>query len=65
MSADPIYTLADLDTWSFPGTALAVLGHPIKHSVSPPMLNAALAESPLEAQDQIGQADDRRRREQG
>jgi shikimate dehydrogenase len=44
MSADPIYTLADLDTWSFPGTALAVLGHPIKHSVSPPMHNAALAE---------------------
>ncbi|HSI08933.1 MAG: shikimate dehydrogenase [Rariglobus sp.] len=44
MSADPIYTLADLDTWSFPGTALAVLGHPIKHSVSPPMHNAALAQ---------------------
>ncbi len=44
MSADPIHTLADLDTWSFPGTALAVLGHPIKHSVSPPMHNAALAE---------------------
>ena len=44
MSADPIHTLADLDTWAFPGTALAVLGHPIKHSVSPPMHNAALAE---------------------
>jgi len=44
MSAEPIHTLADLDTWSFPGTALAVLGHPIKHSVSPPMHNAALAE---------------------
>lgn len=44
MSADPIYTLADLDSWSFDGTALAVLGHPIKHSVSPPMHNAALAE---------------------
>ncbi len=44
MSADPIYTLADLDTWSFAGTALAVLGHPIKHSISPPMHNAALAE---------------------
>jgi shikimate dehydrogenase len=40
--ADPIYTLADLDTWSFAGTALAVLGHPIKHSISPPMHNAAL-----------------------
>lgn len=44
MSADPIHTLSDLDTWSFAGTALAVLGHPIKHSVSPPMHNAALAE---------------------
>ncbi len=43
MTPDPIHTLADLDTWSFPGTALAVLGHPIKHSVSPPMHNAALA----------------------
>jgi shikimate dehydrogenase len=41
--AEPIYTLADLDTWSFTGTALAVLGHPIKHSISPPMHNAALA----------------------
>ncbi len=46
MSAEtphPIHTLADLDTWSFAGTALAVLGHPIKHSISPPMHNAALA----------------------
>lgn len=42
--AEPIHTLADLDTWSFSGTALAVLGHPIKHSISPPMHNAALAE---------------------
>lgn len=41
---DPIYTLADLDTWNAPGTSLAVLGHPIKHSVSPPMHNAALAQ---------------------
>lgn len=44
MSADPIYTLSDLEKWSFNGTALAVLGHPIKHSISPPMHNAALAE---------------------
>ena len=36
-------TLAELATWSYPGTALAVLGHPIKHSLSPPMHNAALA----------------------
>ena len=43
MSADPTYTLADLDAWSFAGTALAVLGHPIKHSISPAMHNAALA----------------------
>lgn len=38
------YTLADLETWSRPGVALAVLGHPIKHSISPAMHNAALAE---------------------
>lgn len=43
MPADPIHTLADLAHWSFAGTALAVLGHPIKHSLSPPMHNAALA----------------------
>jgi shikimate dehydrogenase len=36
-------TLADLAHWSHRGTALAVLGHPIKHSLSPPMHNAALA----------------------
>lgn len=40
---EPVLTLADLDTWSFSGTALAVLGHPIKHSISPRMHNAALA----------------------
>lgn len=44
MSADPVHFLADLAAWSYPGTALAVLGHPIAHSVSPPMHNAALAE---------------------
>ncbi len=38
-----VLTLSDLRTWSRPGTSLAVLGHPIKHSVSPPMHNAALA----------------------
>jgi shikimate dehydrogenase len=41
---DSILTLADLGDRSFPGTALAVLGHPIRHSLSPPMHNAALAE---------------------
>lgn len=40
---DPVLTLQDLDTWSFDGTALAVLGQPIKHSISPAMHNAALA----------------------
>lgn len=43
MSADPIYTLADLNHWPLAGTSLAVLGHPIQHSLSPPMHNAALA----------------------
>lgn len=43
MSDHPVYTLADLDAWSFHGTALAVLGQPIKHSISPAMHNAALS----------------------
>jgi shikimate dehydrogenase len=42
--SDPVLTLSDLESWSRPGTSLAVLGHPIKHSISPPMHNAALAE---------------------
>lgn len=41
---DPVHTLRDLASWSFTGTALAVLGHPVAHSLSPPMHNAALAE---------------------
>lgn len=41
---EPVLTLADLSSWPRPGTHLAVLGHPIKHSISPPMHNAALAE---------------------
>lgn len=44
MDAAATYTLADLETWSRPGVSLAVLGHPIKHSISPAMHNAALAE---------------------
>lgn len=43
-AAEPVLTLADLDDWTFSGTAVAVLGHPIKHSISPAMHNAALAE---------------------
>ncbi|HRE83077.1 MAG TPA: shikimate dehydrogenase [Opitutaceae bacterium] len=39
-----VLTLADLDRWSFEGTALAVLGFPIKHSISPAMHTAALSE---------------------
>ncbi len=38
-----VLTLSDLAEWSHLGTALAVLGHPIAHSVSPPMQNTALA----------------------
>jgi len=41
---EPVLSLSDLTTWPRPGTHLAVLGHPIKHSISPPMHNAALAE---------------------
>jgi shikimate dehydrogenase len=41
--ADPVHTLADLARWSPNGTSIAVLGHPIAHSLSPVMHNAALA----------------------
>jgi shikimate dehydrogenase len=43
MPAEPVFTLHDLEGWSRSGTSLAVLGHPIKHSISPAMHNAALA----------------------
>jgi shikimate dehydrogenase len=43
-SAEAVLTLAALGHWTFGGTGLAVLGHPISHSLSPPMQNAALAE---------------------
>jgi len=42
--AESIHTLADLDTWAFAGTALAVIGRPVAHSLSPAIHNAALAE---------------------
>jgi shikimate dehydrogenase len=42
-SADPVHTLDDLACWSPNGTSIAVLGHPIAHSLSPLMHNAALA----------------------
>jgi len=37
------YSLEDLSKVKFEGTPLAVIGHPIKHSVSPAMHNAAIA----------------------
>ncbi|HLS27442.1 MAG TPA: shikimate dehydrogenase [Opitutales bacterium] len=39
---DKVFTLNDLESWDFPGVALAVLGFPVKHSISPQMHNAAL-----------------------
>lgn len=44
LRSDSVHTLADLDQWPDSGTSLAVLGHPVCHSLSPPMHNAALAE---------------------
>ena len=41
---DSVLTLQDLGDRPPAGTALAVLGHPIKHSISPAMHTAALAE---------------------
>jgi len=42
MDTEKIYTLADLKVWDFPGTALAVIGKPIKHSLSPIMQNTSI-----------------------
>lgn len=41
---EAVLTLADLESWSHPGPSLAVIGHPVAHSLSPRMHNAALAE---------------------
>lgn len=43
-AAEQIHTSADLAPWSFAGTALAVIGRPVAHSLSPAIHNAALAE---------------------
>jgi shikimate dehydrogenase len=47
-----IYTLADLQNWkpTKPPIRLGVIGHPVAHSRSPQMQNAALAESNLKMQ---------------
>lgn len=37
------YTIEDLGQIDFGGTPLAVIGHPVRHSVSPAMHNAAIA----------------------
>lgn len=44
MDTETTYTLQDLETMEFVGTPLAVVGHPIRHSVSPAMHNAALSQ---------------------
>ncbi len=49
MDTAATYSLADLAAWSRPGVSLAVLGFPIKHSISPAMHNAALAEMSAQA----------------
>ena len=43
LEAAPVLTLGDLDHWNYEGTALAVLGQPIKHSISPALHQGALA----------------------
>lgn len=42
MNTEFTYTLKDLADTTFEGTPLAVIGHPIRHSVSPAMHNAAI-----------------------
>lgn len=37
------YTVEDLPKFQFGGTKLAVIGHPVRHSISPAMHNAAIA----------------------
>jgi shikimate dehydrogenase len=48
MNTEFTYSLADLGQLDFSGTPLAVIGHPIKHSVSPAMHNAAIAKLRLQ-----------------
>jgi shikimate dehydrogenase len=44
LNPNDVFQIEDLESWPADGTWLAVLGHPIKHSISPAMHNAALAE---------------------
>tara|TARA_B100001778_G_scaffold312187_1_gene295691 strand:+ start:250 stop:1179 length:930 start_codon:yes stop_codon:yes gene_type:complete len=44
MDTHKIYSIEDLKQWNYSGTALAVIGKPINHSLSPFMHNAALAQ---------------------
>lgn len=44
MDTHKIYSIEDLKHWDYSGTALAVVGQPITHSLSPIMHNAALAQ---------------------
>ena len=41
------FSIEDLAGWRHEGCALAVLGHPIGHSISPSIHNAALSEMAL------------------
>ncbi len=44
VATEPIQSLDDLEPWTFRGTALAVIGQPVAHSLSPVIHNAALME---------------------
>ena len=43
LETEKTYRLEDLEKTEFGGTSIAVIGHPIQHSISPAMHNAALA----------------------
>lgn len=40
MDTDKTYAYSDIERWNFSGTALAVIGQPIQHSLSPTIQNA-------------------------
>lgn len=44
LHSEATYTLDDLSSWRRKGTNLAVLGYPVRHSISPAMHNAAIAD---------------------